>query len=189
MGVSETQIQIRVRPVIAAMENGLFKVVDELQREALAIDVQAVESGFKTAQKATAAQYAGLKYYTDDDPELRGLPQGKRNMERQTLNKGIREVLRAIRWYRAHPNATERDLIQLRIVLRDFPSTLDIRAIPLLVQWGDTLVMLSRAQSDAHFDLDMEEDAADTSILTPRNKPKPEDDTMIPHGSLPGLER
>ena len=90
-------------------------------------------------------------------------------MEQAKLNKGVREVLRAIRWYRKHSNASERDLIQLRQILRDFPSTLDIRAIPTLVLWGDVLTMLSRAQTDAKFDLDMEEDAADENILKPRH--------------------
>ena len=37
MGVSEMQIEIRLRPVIAEMEKGLFKVVDELQKEPLAM--------------------------------------------------------------------------------------------------------------------------------------------------------
>ena len=190
MAVSEMQIEILLRPVIAEMERGLFKVADKLQRDQLAINVQEIEAGFRNGQKATLAQYAGLKYYKDDDPELRGIPQGARNMERAKLNKGVREVLRAIRWYRKHPNASERDLIQLRQILRDFPSTLDIRAIPTLVLWGDVLTMLSRAQTDAKFDLDMEEDAADENILKPRHPgSNPEDDVMIRKTDFPELDR
>ena len=91
------QIEILLRPVIAEMERGFFKVADKLQRDQLAINVQEIEAGFRNGQKATLAQYAGLKYYKDDDPELRGIPQGARNMERAKLNKGVREVLRAVR--------------------------------------------------------------------------------------------
>ena len=156
----------------------------------MAINVQEIEKGFRDGQKAIPSAYAALKYYRDDDPDLRGIPQGARNMEGQTLNKGVREVLRAIRWYRKHPNASERDLIQLRQILRDFPSTLDIRAIPTLVLWGDVLTMLSRAQTDAKFDLDMEEDAADENILKPRHPgSNPEDDVMIRKTDFPELDR
>ena len=95
MAVSEMQIEILLRPVIAEMERGFFKVADKLQRDQLAINVQEIEAGFRNGQKATLAQYAGLKYYKDDDPELRGIPQGARNMERAKLNKGVRDVLRA----------------------------------------------------------------------------------------------
>ena len=42
-------------------------------------------------------------------------------MERAKLNKGVREVLRAIRWYRKHPNASERDLIQTPADTAGFP--------------------------------------------------------------------
>ena len=79
---------------------------------------------------------------------------------------------------------------QLRRILRDFPSTLDIRAIPTLVLWGDVLTMLSRAQTDAKFDLDMEEDAADENILKPRHPgSNPEDDVMIRKTDFPELDR
>jgi hypothetical protein len=189
MAVSEMQIELLLRPSMADFQRAVFKVADKLQRDQLAINVQEIEKGFRDGQKAIPSAYAALKYYRDDDPDLRGLPPGKRSMERQTLNKGVREVLRAIRWYRKHPNATERDLMQIRKVLRDFPQTLDIRAIPTLVLWGDVFTMLSRAQSDAKFDLDLEEDEADDNILNPRQPLKPEDDTMLPNPRGPGFER
>ncbi len=180
MGVSEMQIAARVRPVIAEMEKGLFKVVDELQKETLAIDKAAVEAGFKESQRQVLGQFTSLKYYRDDDPELRGLPKGNRNMERATLNKGIREVLRVINYVRAHPGITEEQLVKLRRpVFPNFPPNVDIRAIPTLIAWGDVFAMLSRVQKDAKFDLDEEEDALDAAPLNPR-QPRPEEDEMLP---------
>ena len=52
MAVSEMQIEILLRPVIAEMERGFFKVADKLQRDQLAINVQEIEAGFRNGQKA-----------------------------------------------------------------------------------------------------------------------------------------
>ena len=52
MAVSEMQIEILLRPVIAEMERGFFKVADKLQRDQLAINVQEIEAGVRNGQKA-----------------------------------------------------------------------------------------------------------------------------------------
>ncbi len=59
MAVSEMQIEYRVRPVIAEMEKGLFKVVDELQKETLAINVARVRSDFMQDLTSSLGQYPG----------------------------------------------------------------------------------------------------------------------------------
>ena len=62
MGVREMQIEHRVRPVIAEMEKGLFKVVDALQKETLAADVARVRSDFMQDLTSSLGQYPELQY-------------------------------------------------------------------------------------------------------------------------------
>ena len=125
---------------MADFQRAVFKVADKLQRDQLAINVQEIEKGFRDGQKAIPSALRSPQILQRRRPGTSRSSTGERGTwNGQTLNKGVREVLRAIRWYRKHPNATERDLMQIRQVLRDFPSTLDIRAIPTLVLWGDVL--------------------------------------------------
>ena len=172
---------------MAAFQKETFKIADKLQRDKLAIDKAAIEAGFKESQRQVLGQFASLKYYRDDDPELRGLPQGKRNMERATLNRGVREVS-GHKYVRAHPGITEEQLVSSRRpVFPNFPPNVDIRAIPTLIAWGDVFAMLSRVQKDAKFDLDEEEDALDAAPLNPRHH-APKRTRCFP-STVPGFER
>ena len=87
MGVSEMQIEHRVRPVIAEMEKGLFKVVDALQKETLAADVARVRSDFMQDLTSSLGQYRELRYFGDDTPEIRAVPPSQREKEKTALNR------------------------------------------------------------------------------------------------------
>ena len=69
------------------MEKGLFKVVDELQKETLAINVARVRSDFMQAPTSSLGQYREPRYFGDDAPEIHAVPPSQREKEKITLNR------------------------------------------------------------------------------------------------------
>ena len=91
MGVSEMQIEHRVRPVIAEMEKGLFKVVDALQKETLATDVARVRSDFMQDLTSSLGQYREppvLRRRHPGDPRRASFHSEKRKRRRLTGGSG-----------------------------------------------------------------------------------------------------
>ena len=188
MGVSEMQIEHRVRPVIAEMEKGLFKVVDELQKETLAINVARVRSDFMQDLTSSLGQYRELRYFGDDTPEIRAVPPSQREKEKTALNRPVREVLRVVKYCQDNPRVTGEELQRLKpTIFRNFPPHLNIQIIPILVAYGEIFVKLAECQRLLRFDA--EEEPADSILKAPKRPvSRPEDDKMLPVNG-PGLER
>lgn len=171
MPVSEMQIQSRSRPVIAEMEKGIFKIVDELQKEALAINIRQIQNNFLDGLRIMQNQCSEIVYFDDNHPEVRGVPPSQRHSEKRKLNKPAREIIRSIKYCQEHPNITPEDLTKLRTTLfREFPSHIQISTIPLMVAWGETFVRLAEIEKCLKNDDD--EELADGIAKTPNVRPK-----------------
>jgi hypothetical protein len=171
MAVSEMQIKSRVRPVIADMETGLFKVVDALQKEALAIDVARVRSDFMQDLNSSLGQYRELRYFGDDNPEIRAVPPSQREKEKMALNRPVREVLKVVKYVQDNPRVTGEDLQRLKLTaFRNFPPHLNIQIIPILTAYGEIFGKLAEYQRLLQFDA---EELPQDSILKARQPTKP----------------
>jgi hypothetical protein len=161
------QVETRTRGVVAEMQKGLFKVVDDLQREAVAVNVQQIKGDYITALRVSLDQFRKVKYYKDTDPELRNLPPGPREIERTKMNMPAREVIKVIKHCKDNPRVTGEELTQLRrTVFRNFPPTLDITVIPLLIAWGECFSGLVEIQKALRFDA--EEEPEDSIAKAPK---------------------
>ena len=147
MAVSEMQVEVRLRPVVAEFEKQIFEVVSKLQQEVVKTDVQRVQNDLMMGHRTAQDQYSELIYHPHDDPELRSIPPAQRRSEQAKLNKPAREVLRVIKYLQKHPATTPEELQKLRTTMfREFPPHLSISIIPLIVQFGETYARLAAIQ-------------------------------------------
>lgn len=171
MPVSEMQIEARTREVLAVMQKGIFKVVKELQEEALAVNIQKIQNDQLMGLRVMRDQYSEIVYFDDNHPEVRSVPPAQRHSQKRQLNKPAREIIRVVKYCQEHPNITPEDLTKLRVTMfREFPPHLQIGAVPLMAAWGEIFVRLAEIEKCLRNDAD--EELADSIAKTPNVRPK-----------------